>query len=351
MNKKKKIVVAMSGGVDSSTVAALMHDQGHEVIGVTLNLCQFNTDEDAKKVAKDLGIKHYSLDLKKDFHNIVISDFMNSYVAGETPNPCLTCNKRMKFGVLYDFAKKLGADALATGHYVRKYMNSDQIELHKATDLSKDQSYFLFILNKDKLDFLEFPLGEYVKTDVRNLARKYNLVVAEKAESKDVCFIPNGDRAGLIKNNCKAPIPGEIVDTKGKVLGKHEGIINFTVGQRRGLGVTQEKPLYVVKIDAKTNTVVVGTEDELERRDFFIRNTNWFVDPASLKDKTVDIKIRSMHTGDKATISSVENSNLYKVTPATYCKAIAPGQACVIYSDTRMLGGGFICSQTQAQAN
>jgi tRNA-specific 2-thiouridylase len=345
MKEKRKIVVAMSGGVDSSTVAALLHDQGHEVIGVTLNLCKYNTDTDAKQVAKDLGIKHYSLELKKDFHNTVISDFMNTYVAGETPNPCLTCNKKMKFGVLYDFAKKLGADSLATGHYVRKCTNGNEAELHKAIDISKDQSYFLFVISKEKLAFLEFPLGEYKKPEVRELARKYNLVVAEKAESKDVCFIPNGNRAALIKQHCEdSPPPGNFVDTQGNVLGKHDGIINYTVGQRRGLGITGDKPVYVVKIDVENNAVVVGSEEELENREFYIRNTNWFVDPESIKDKEVDIKIRSMHTGDKATISFDGDKSLYKVTPASYCKAIAPGQACVIYSDTHMLGGGFICS-------
>jgi tRNA-specific 2-thiouridylase len=348
MKKKRKIVVAMSGGVDSSVVAAMLNEQGHEVIGVTLNLCKYNPDHDAKKVAQDINIKHYSLDLKKDFDKTVISDFITSYVSGETPNPCLTCNKKMKFGALYDFAKKLGADALATGHYVQKHVNGDQIELHRAVDLLKDQSYFLFVLNKEKLNFLEFPLGKYKKSEIRDFARKYNLIVAEKAESKDVCFIPDGNRAKLIDDSCNhSAKPGNIVDKEGDILGTHTGIIHYTVGQRRGLGVTREKPLYVIRIDSRSNEVIVGYEEDLQKPEFYIRNTNWFIDPESIKDQIVDIKIRSMHSGDKARVElSDAEKSIYKVTPLSQSKAVAPGQACVIYSDTRMLGGGFIHSVT-----
>jgi tRNA-uridine 2-sulfurtransferase len=347
MKEKRKIVVAMSGGVDSSTVAAMLKEQGNDVIGVTLNLCKYSCSEDAKKVAKELKIEHYDLDLRKDFHKNIISYFVSSYISGETPNPCAICNKKIKFGLLCDFAKNLGAEALATGHYVRKVLKDDEVQLHKAADPSKDQSYFLFAIDNTILPFLEFPLGEYKKTEVRKIAKKYGLSVAEKSESQDVCFIPDGDYVSLIKehSNNSSIVSGNFIDINGNVLGQHDGIINYTIGQRRGLGIAKGKPLYVTKIDAKTNSITLGDEKDLESHEFYIRDTNWFIDPTLLKEEIVDVKVRSAHKGSKATICSLTDSRCkYKITFLNQCKSIAPGQACVVYSKNRVLGGGIICS-------
>jgi len=346
LKKKRKVVVAMSGGVDSSTVAAILKGQGDEVIGVTLKLCRNDTAEEAKSVAKELKIKHYELDLKKDFHDIVISYFINTYKAGETPNPCVKCNEKIKFGLLYDFAKSLGADALATGHYIRKVAKEGKIELHKATDTSKDQSYFLFALKHEKLDFLEFPLGGYKKSNVRKLAKEYGLTSAETSDSQDVCFVPNGNYVAVINefDNCPA-VSGNIIATNGNILGRHNGIINYTVGQRKGLGIATGKPLYVVKIDANSNSVIVGNVEEIENAEFYIRDVNWLLDPKSIEGKILDIKVRSTHKGSKATICTLTGSqSVYKLTLLRQCKSISPGQACVIYLGSRMLGGGIICA-------
>ncbi|NRA73957.1 MAG: tRNA 2-thiouridine(34) synthase MnmA [Rickettsiales bacterium] len=349
MDRKRKIVVAMSGGVDSSTAAAILKEQGHEVIGVTLKLCAFAKLDDAQKVAEQLKIKHHVLDLRKEFHKNVISYSVDLYTAGETPNPCVKCNEKMKFGMLYDFAKKLGADSLATGHYIRKVVKNNKVELHKAVDHSKDQSYFLVMLKKDKLSFLEFPLGGYQKPEVRELARKYNLIVADKQESNDLtaCFTPDGDYSAVINKNAKQPIlPGNIVDMQGNVVGKHNGITNYTIGQRRGIGVSLGKPVYVIKIDAKNNSIVVGDEEDLEKHEFYIRNTNWFVDPKLIEEKPLSIKVRSTHKGSEGRVYYCLTRAKYicRITTPVQNKAIAPGQACVIYSDTHMLGGGIICS-------
>ena len=349
MKQKRKIVVAMSGGVDSSTTAALLKKQGHEVIGATLKLCHYADVEDAKRVAKELNIKHHIIDLKKTFHDTVVSYFIDSYTVGETPNPCIRCNEKIKFGKLYDFAKHLGADALATGHYIRKIVKGNKIELHKALDPFKDQSYFLVMLKKDKLAFLEFPLGEYQKSEVRQLAKKYKLCVADKSESQGLtaCFIPKGNYISVINKHASSPmLPGNIVDFSGNILGKHTGIANYTIGQRRRLNIAQGRPLYVVKIDAKTNSIVVGDEQDLERREFYIRNTNWFIDdPKLIEKQSLDLKVRSTHKGSKGSIYYCLTNSKYicKMTSSVERKAIAPGQACVIYSGTHMLGGGIIC--------
>ena len=350
MSQKKKIVVAMSGGVDSSTTAALLKEQGHEVIGITLKLCHYADVEDAQKVAKQLNIEHHILDLKKTFHEKVVSYFVDSYTIGETPNPCVRCNEKIKFGKLYDFAKHLGADSLATGHYIRKIVKDSQIELHKAVDPSKDQSYFLVMLKKDKLAFLEFPLGGYQKSEVRQLAKKYKLCVADKSESQGLtaCFVPKGNYASVINEHATSPmLPGNIIDSDGNILGKHTGIANYTIGQRRGLGVAQGRPLYVIKIDAKTNSIIVGDEQDLERYEFYIRNPNWFIDnPKLVESQNLDLKVRSTHKGGKGSIYYCLTNSKYvcRMTSSVQCKAIAPGQACVIYSGTHMLGGGIICS-------
>ncbi len=355
MREKQSVVVAMSGGVDSSTVAALMIKRGHKVIGATLRICPKADTADAEKVAKELGIEHHVLDFKKEFNESIVSYFVDTYENGETPNPCVKCNKEMKFGRLYDFAMRLGAQSLVTGHYVRKIETEDgETQLHKALDPSKDQSYFLYAIDKAKLKHLEFPLGDMKKSDVRAMAKSYGLSVADKPDSQNLefCFVPDKNYAKVIseyKEGCETftgLTPGNIKDSKGNVLGRHKGLIHYTVGQRRGLGISGlNDACYVTKLDRATNTVTVGTEDELKPRAFYIRDLNWFVDPATLQDQTVTVKVRSAHVGSNAIIALTTDSNKYKVTPLDQFRSIAPGQACVIYCGTQVLGGGTISSE------
>ena len=290
--KKKRIVVAMSGGVDSSVVACLLHKQGHEVIGITLqlydygealkkkNACCAGIDiYDAKQVAEKFGFRHYVLNYQNNFLQSVIDDFADTYLQGETPIPCIKCNQSVKFADLLHVAKQLGADFMATGHYVQKIMVNNQAQLHKAFDSTKDQSYFLFATTYQQLDFLEFPLGGQSKEQTREQAKSFGLNIANKPDSQDICFVPNGDYASVIKKyRPNSFVAGEIVHISTKeILGYHEGIINFTIGQRRGLKIAHPNPLYVVAIDTKHNQVLVGEENFLQKQNFIIRNTNWLI--------------------------------------------------------------------------
>jgi tRNA-specific 2-thiouridylase len=359
----KRIVVAMSGGVDSSTVAAILHAEGHEVVGVTLQLydhgaavgrkgacCAGQDIYDARRVAERLDIPHYVLDYETHFRKEVIEDFAASYAAGETPVPCVRCNERIKFRDLLAVARDLGAEALATGHYVRGVDGAGGPELHRAVDEGRDQSYFLFATRREQLDFLRFPLGDMPKRETRALAERFALPVADKPDSQDICFVPSGSYARVVeKLRPEAAAPGEIVDLEGRVLGRHDGIIHFTVGQRRGLNVGgSAEPLYVVRLDAARRRVVVGPRAALGRSVVTLREVNWLgAEPLGLAGLQVTAKLRSAHRPADATVFQRDGGRavLHFEEPQ---RGVAPGQAAVFYDGTRLLGGGWIVSAEEA---
>lgn len=355
MSDKKTIVVAMSGGVDSSVVAAMLHEAGHKVIGVTLQLfdygqvlqkkgacCAGQDIYDAKMVADKLGFPHYILNYENKFRTEVIDDFVDSYVRGETPLPCVRCNQSVKFHDLLKVAKELKADALATGHYVQKIMENDIATLHKGVSEDKDQSYFLFSTTGEQLDYLMFPLGGQSKDETRKLAHKFGLEVANKPDSQDICFVPNGNYRDVInKVRPEAIKPGRFVHMDGFDLGEHKGVINYTVGQRRGLGISFGEPIYVIKVDPDENIVYVGPESHLVKTEFLLKEVNWLAGDKKLDKLEVIAKIRSTTPGVRA-ILSVESNQQVRVTLLEEEKAITPGQACVFYEGSRVLGGGWI---------
>jgi tRNA-specific 2-thiouridylase len=356
LRKKDKIVVAMSGGVDSSTVAAILNDQGYEVIGVTLQLydvgemalkkgacCAGQDIYDAKTVADKIGIPHYVLNYESLFSEKVIKDFAESYIQGETPIPCVKCNQKVKFQDLYKMAKDLGAKALATGHYVRKVNVGNENRLLKGIDSNKDQSYFLFTTTKEQLDFLEFPLGGLTKDETRMLAKKYELNTSDKAESQDICFVPNGNYSEIIKKlKPESYAKGDIVNLNGKVLGEHDGIVNFTIGQRKRIGVSNDKPLYVIKIDPKNNRVVVGEKEDLKSMKLKIKELNWLSNNEYLKDNIkCSVRLRSNHKEVDANVKYLGDGFADVALESSYY-GITPGQACVMYDGDRVLGGGWI---------
>lgn len=352
----KKVVVAMSGGVDSSVTAALLKHFGHEVIGITLQLydygltvgkkgacCAGQDIYDASQVAEKLGIPHYVLDYESIFKESVIDDFADSYLRGETPIPCVRCNQKVKFKDLFKVAQDLGADCLATGHYVRRIESNGVAELHAGFERGKDQSYFLFTTTKKQLDFLRFPIGSLTKPQTRELASYFGLKTADKPDSQDICFVPNGSYSAVIEKYRPGALdPGKIVDTDGKELGNHNGIINFTIGQRRGIGIAAADPLYVIKINPESNEVVVGPQSMLYETDLYIADINWLIDePKPTEIIECEVKLRSAHDPLKATITMLEGGQA-KVTLLTPYKGITPGQACVMYHNDRVLGGGWI---------
>ena len=349
LNGKKKIVVAMSGGVDSSTVATIFCKEGHEVIGVTLHLytmqCKQNL-HDAKIIADQIGIPHYTHDYENYFKEEIIDDFANSYIAGETPNPCVKCNKTVKFGKLFEIAKGLGADALATGHYVRKAKIDGKDILLKGIDKNKDQSYFLFAIDKEQIGFLEFPLGNLEKEETRKLAKKYGLVIANKPESQDICFASHGKYSQVIRQlKPEAHKSGDIVLKNGSILGKHDGIVNFTIGQRRKIGVSYDKPLYVIEIDAENNKVIVGEREDLNATKLQIKNLNLLVENDALEEEIkCSVRLRSNHKEIKATVKCLGKGYADVVLDEPY-NGITPGQACVMYDGDRLLGGGWIMKE------
>lgn len=353
---KSKVVVAMSGGVDSSTVAAVLAHQGHEVIGITLQLydyglavgkkgaCCAGIDVyDAQTAAQKIGIPHYVLNYESVFKDAVITDFVDGYLRGETPIPCIRCNQKVKFKDLFKFAKDLGADCLATGHYVRRKELNGKAQMHSGVEENKDQSYFLFATTQEQLDYLRFPLGGFNKQQTRELARYFSLDIADKPDSQDICFVPNGSYAAVIEKLKPGAVePGNIVTKDGTVLGRHDGVINYTIGQRRGMGLASTEAYYVLKINPEKHEVVVGFKADLGGHELTISELNWIGDQ-QLSEKGINcsVKLRSQIPPIHARVFPISPTRAKVVLSQPY-HAITPGQACVMYDDTRVLGGGWI---------
>ena len=358
-----RVVVGMSGGVDSSVVAALLKQRGFDVVGMTLQLydhgassgkkgacCAGQDIHDARRVADQIGIAHYVLDYQSRFREAVIEPFAASYIAGETPIPCVACNQTVKFTDLLQTARELGASALATGHYADLHHTADGAELYRAADADRDQSYFLFATTQEQLNFLRFPLGGLPKAEVRRLASQFNLAVADKPDSQDICFVPTGRYGDVIERlHPGAATPGAIVHVDGRQLGRHQGIIHYTVGQRRGLGIADSEALYVVRLSAATREVVVGPRESLLTRRLTLVNVNWLGSAASgsdTADQHVWVRVRSTQAPQPAITCITGSRSTVLLQDGEF--GIAAGQACVFYTDgsprARVLGGGFIAA-------
>ena len=357
-----RVVVAMSGGVDSSVVAAMLAGEGYEVVGVTLQLydhgaalarkgacCAGRDIHDARRIAESVGFPHYVLDYENRFRAAVVDEFADAYLAGATPVPCIRCNQRIKFRDLLETARDLGADCMATGHYVQRTPTPFGAQLHRAADPGRDQSYFLFSTTREQLNYLRFPLGKVSsKAETRALAQRYGLAVADKPDSQDICFVPNGSYASVIeKLRPGAAEPGEIVSLDGRVIGAHQGVIHYTVGQRRGLGLGGGEPLFVVRLDPEARRVVVGPRSALARRSATLGEVNWLGDgafeDAPAEGWEIEARVRSTRPPKPARLHPL-GSGRARVELLDPEEGVAPGQACVFYDPegTRVLGGGWI---------
>ena len=367
---KMKIAVAMSGGVDSSAAAAVLKEQGHELVGFTMQLwnqrrnisvdengdplpsrcCSLDDVYDARRVAESLGFPFYVLNLEQEFDDSVVEPFIQSYLSGETPIPCVACNSRLKFASLDKMALSLGCKKVATGHYARVEYDAeaDRYRLFRGRNYWKDQSYFLWELTQEQLSRSFFPLGEMTKDDVRDIAREAKLYTAEKQESQEICFVPDGKYSEFIDRYlehegraAELPSSGEIVTTEGEIIGTHTGIHRYTIGQRRGLGIAHEKPLYVLQIEPAKNRIVVGLEDELESKEFVAKGVNWIAFDEPLEPVRADVKIRYRHDPAPATIYPLPNAYARIVFDEPQ-RAITPGQATIFYNGDEVVGGGWI---------
>ncbi len=365
-----KIAVAMSGGVDSSAAAALLRAEGHELVGFTMQLwnqrrglsvgedgeplpsrcCSLDDVYDARRVAEELGFPFYVLNLERDFERDVVAPFVKSYLEGETPIPCVACNSRLKFASLDRTALSVGCEKVATGHYARVSFDeaTGRYRLSKGKDARKDQTYFLWELTQEQLSRSLFPLGEMTKEEVREAARRQGLYVAEKRESQEICFVPDGDYAGFIDRYLEAegreaerPARGEIVDAEGRVVGEHEGVHRYTVGQRRGLGVSRQLPLYVVRVEPDSNRVVVGHDDELLSSEFTAAGVNWVAFEKPAEPFAADVRVRYRHAEAPATVTPLGRGRV-RVRFDKPQRAVTPGQAAVFYRGEEVVGGGWI---------
>ncbi|MDC0195066.1 tRNA 2-thiouridine(34) synthase MnmA [Alphaproteobacteria bacterium] len=356
-NKKTKntrVVVAMSGGVDSSVAAVMLKKEGYDVLGITMNLysqkdvksskscCAGKDIEDAKKVAKQYNFPHITLDYQENFFNGVINNFIDSYAEGETPVPCIQCNQTVKFRDLLEEAKKMKADTLVTGHYVRRLGNHSNVKLFKAKDPSKDQSYFLFATLKDQLDYVRFPLGDFLKSEIREMAENYKLSISDKPDSQDICFVTSNTYRDFL-NNIKPDlnISGDIIDLNGKILGTHKGIANYTIGQRKGVGIGGfDLPLYVIDINKKKNQIILGESKFLKKTTISLKNINWLDDSILINNLKCAAKIRSTQK-ESSGILKIRSNNA-EFTFDEEINNTSPGQACVFYLQDQVLGGGWI---------
>lgn len=349
--ENKKVLLGMSGGVDSSVSALLLKERGYDVVGTTLELfvgsscCNVNTYMDAKNVCNSIGIPHFTFDCKEDFRKYVIDDFIECYANQKTPNPCIECNKYMKFGIMYEKAKELGCNYIATGHYAKTEYSEKygRWVLKKSNAGKKDQSYVLWNIPKELIEHILFPLADFnSKEEIRNIAREYKLNVANKPDSEDICFIPDGDYKKFLENNSTLrPTPGNIVDKYGKVLGKHKGLYNYTIGQRRGLGISYKAPLFVTGFNKDKNEVVVGEEEDIYKKEMYVNNINLLLVDKLDKGQRVSVKTRYSSKEEMATIEMAGEDKI-KVTFDNPVARITPGQSAVFYIDDIVFGGGKI---------